>query len=393
MTILRVALASGLVVALAGHARAAGSRSVQCTGVPASDGAALVKAFHDTNLANGGVIVLAEDCVYGLTSPAPVEDLGFWFGPTGLPVVTSTIVVEGNGSTIQRAAAAPAFRLIAVAGPAGQIPSTSPAYPRAGNLTLRNLTLTGGLARGGDGGDGEVRGGGGGAGLGGAILVQGTLALEAVTITSCTAQGGDGGGFVAGASNGGGGGLGGHGGAGGGGFAGAGAIAGGGAVTAAVSATPGDWSTAPSPWGLGTPANGRGGDATDPAGGFGGGGAFVAGGNGGAGGVGGGGGGCGDPVACTGGSGGFGAGGGAGAGDPAAGALGGVSVFGGGNGGPDGVGPGFGGGSAGVSATGIGGAFGGGGAGLGGAIFVHGGTLTARNVTPVGQRRARRPRW
>ncbi|MCE9574035.1 MAG: hypothetical protein K8W52_12870, partial [Deltaproteobacteria bacterium] len=384
MRILRAALASGLLLA-SGGARASGTQSVQCTGNPAADGAALVKAFHDINLANGGVIVLAEKCVYGLTSPAPVEDLGFWFGPTGLPVVTSTIVVEGNGSTIKPVGpTSGGVRLIAVAGPAGQIPGSSPAYPHAGNLTLRNLTLTGGKAQGGHGASSAVRSGGGGAGLGGAAFVQGSLTLDAVTIRECTAYGGNGGvTFLAAdpTGNGGGGGLGGDGGDGGGGFAGAGAIAGGGAVTDAAGATPGDWGTAPSPWGLGTPANGRGGDATDPGGGFGGGGAFVSGALGGAGGVGGGGGGCTDTGACTGGNGGF--GGGGGAGNAIDGALGGVSLFGGGNGAPNSGAPGFGGGLAGTSANGAP-AAGGGGAGLGGAIFVHGGTLTVRNSTFLG---------
>jgi hypothetical protein len=376
--LLRAALVTGLVIVSADRARAAGARSVQCTSDPVADGAALVQAFHDTNIANGGSIVLAVGCVYQLAAPAPVEDLGFFFGPTGLPVVTSTIVVEGNGATIRRDPAAAAFRLITVAGPAGQIPGAAPVYPHAGALTLRNLTLAGGQARGGAGGASATDGGGGGAGLGGAILDQGTVTLEAVTITGCVAQGGAGGG--AGLGGGGGGGLGGAGAGGGGGFAGDGAIAGGGAVTSASGATPGDWSTTPSPWGLGAPPNGRGGvDGADPDGGFGGGGASISGAAGGAGGTGGGGGACLVAAACTGGAGGFGGGGG---GTPVAGARGGGSRFGGGNGAPDPTtAPGFGGGAAGTPAPATRRAYGGGGAGLGGAIFVHGGALVARNVT------------
>jgi len=34
------------------------------------------------------------------------------YGPTGLPVITSTITIEGNGSTIARDSAAPAFRIL-----------------------------------------------------------------------------------------------------------------------------------------------------------------------------------------------------------------------------------------------------------------------------------------
>ena len=58
--------------------------------------------------------------------------------------------------------------------------------PTPGNLTLRNLELNGGLARGGNAG----AGGGGGAGMGGAIFNQGTLLLDGVTATANTAQGG-----------------------------------------------------------------------------------------------------------------------------------------------------------------------------------------------------------
>ncbi len=79
-----------------------------------------------------------------------------------------------------------------------------------GNVTLANLTITNGLAKGGDGGDG----GGGGAGLGGAILathvsnLTGTwpqssylpatnLTLDRVQLTASEARGGDGGTFTA----------------------------------------------------------------------------------------------------------------------------------------------------------------------------------------------------
>ncbi len=74
----------------------------------------------------------------------------------------------------------------------------------AGNLTLENLTLTGGLARG-----GSSYKGGAGAGLGGAIFNQGALTLLQSTLSGNTAQGGASGvGFTAGTKNGyGGGGL------------------------------------------------------------------------------------------------------------------------------------------------------------------------------------------
>lgn len=79
-----------------------------------------------------------------------------------------------------------------------------------GNVTLANLTITNGLAKGGDGGDG----GGGGAGLGGAILVTHVsnltgnwppssslpathLTLDHVQLTASEARGGNGGTFAA----------------------------------------------------------------------------------------------------------------------------------------------------------------------------------------------------
>jgi hypothetical protein len=80
-----------------------------------------------------------------------------YYGFTGLPQITSEIAIDGNGATLTRDGAAPPFRLIAVAD--------------GGSLSIRELTLSNGLAKGGDGGDDvggdDGGGGGGGAGLGG----------------------------------------------------------------------------------------------------------------------------------------------------------------------------------------------------------------------------------
>lgn len=100
------------------------------------------------------------------------------YGPTGLPAIgaategpfattaLSDIVIEGNGAVIARSAAAntPAFRLFAVAGTivdqdgvGVQARETNPLLTpapghllSAGRLTLRNVTLQGGFAKGGD---------------------------------------------------------------------------------------------------------------------------------------------------------------------------------------------------------------------------------------------------
>ena len=50
------------------------------------------------------------------------------FGPTGLPVITSRITIEGNGATIARQVHAPGFSLMVVTG--------------SGDLTLHHLTLS-----------------------------------------------------------------------------------------------------------------------------------------------------------------------------------------------------------------------------------------------------------
>ena len=66
------------------------------------------------------------------------------YGPTGLPVITSAVVIEGNGATIRRAGESwweyPEFRILAV--------------DTGGHLTLRNTTITNGNVTSGAGGGG-----------------------------------------------------------------------------------------------------------------------------------------------------------------------------------------------------------------------------------------------
>jgi hypothetical protein len=92
-------------------------------------------------------------------------------GPSAL-YITSPITILGSGETIARAANTAAFRLFQVTGD--------------GDLTLENLTLANGIARGGAGGGG----GGGAAGLGGAIYNQGALTILGCTLTNNQAIGG-----------------------------------------------------------------------------------------------------------------------------------------------------------------------------------------------------------
>lgn len=53
------------------------------------------------------------------------------YGPTGLPIVSSTITIDGNGSKITRASSAPPFRILVVYG--------------AGDLRIQDTTVSGGV--------------------------------------------------------------------------------------------------------------------------------------------------------------------------------------------------------------------------------------------------------
>jgi hypothetical protein len=116
------------------------------------------------------------------------------FGPSAF-IISANITIDGptgnNGLTIERASGnANKFRLFHV--------------QATGNLTLDSLTLSGGLAKGGDG----INAGGGAAGMGGAIFNQGTLTITNSLLTGNQAIGGEG--ADAGTGGGGGGGVGGN---------------------------------------------------------------------------------------------------------------------------------------------------------------------------------------
>ncbi|MEM7343156.1 MAG: Calx-beta domain-containing protein, partial [Chloroflexota bacterium] len=137
--------------------------------------AALITAIHNANAdPTADTITLAAGCTYSLQTTN-----NHWFGKTALPAITSSITIEGNGATF---AGNPNFftqpRFFYVAGPPVQNIDT-------GYLTLRNLTLTGGRAEGGD----SARGGGG-AGMGGAIFNNGHVELENVTMVDNRVLGG-----------------------------------------------------------------------------------------------------------------------------------------------------------------------------------------------------------
>ncbi|WP_100179368.1 autotransporter domain-containing protein [Bradyrhizobium nitroreducens] len=292
-----------------------------------------------------------------------------------LPVITRNLTIDGNGNNPVISGAG-TYRPFFI-GDAGTTGSTY-------SVTIANLSIANAAAHGGLG----IDGGGGGAGLGGAVFVSsnGALTLSNVSLSNNQASGGAGGAFTNNLA-GGGGGMGGNGGS-------SPSSAGNGGGGLAVGSD--------SVSGLGTNGGGtNGGIGTTSSGGTGGNGGFGGGGGGadnsytlgntqgGSGGFGGGGGGGSNFIGgqASGGAGGYGGGGG--------GAFSGVSAA-GGNGGFGGGGAaaysttriggagGFGAGAANVSLLVAGGAGGGGGLGAGGAVYVQtGGTVTVTGSLTV----------
>ncbi len=304
-----------------------------------------------TSISGPYTLVLDPSQTYILTAPNNYSD-----GPDGLPAIIHEVTIEsavpGELAVIERASSQ-AFRFFEVAGTGAEYqtpadvtanpPTASSSPAPAGNLTLQDIELTGGLAQGGAGADC----GGGGAGLGGAIFSHGgSVTLLDSVLQGNAAQGGAGSADTV-ACTGGGGGMGGSGGVG--------------------------YNSLSMGGGGGTQQNGaaansnNSGQGGGPQGGTGflGSGGYDGGGEGGwSGGFGGGAGG--------GGFGGFGGGGGSGAGGNSNGGFGGGG--GGGGGQSTGGGGGFAGGGGSISG-------GGGGGGMGGAVFALGGSLTVEHGT------------
>jgi hypothetical protein len=121
MTVLAVTTATAAPAVARSEAR------IRCTQ------AALKNAIQDLNQNGGGRLRLARRCTYTLTTPDNTgTPLG---GPNGLPVITSEITIDGNGSTIRRStkSGTPNFRIFQIDGPGG-------------DLTLRDLTVRDGHA-------------------------------------------------------------------------------------------------------------------------------------------------------------------------------------------------------------------------------------------------------
>jgi hypothetical protein len=141
-------LVMALLISLLGLWHTGQAADFSCT---AGDGACLIDAINQANTNGGANTITLEAGIYTLTA---VDN--FTIGRNGLPVITSTLTITGQGAEttiIERDASAPFFRIL----------------NNAGTLTLKRLTL-----RGGD--SGGVTGGG--------ILNTGTLALAHVTVAN-----------------------------------------------------------------------------------------------------------------------------------------------------------------------------------------------------------------
>ncbi|MGQ0619173.1 MAG: choice-of-anchor Q domain-containing protein [Panacagrimonas sp.] len=127
----------------------------------------LVNAINsaNTNTAVGGCTTGsgADTIVLNASQTLIAVDNSAGYGPTGLPLITSEIVIQGNNNSISRSSV-DEFRLLAV---------TS-----SGDLTVQQTTLSGGYASGSYGG--------------GAIYSSGTLTLDRSTVSGNTADEGGG---------------------------------------------------------------------------------------------------------------------------------------------------------------------------------------------------------
>ncbi|HET6507051.1 MAG TPA: Ig-like domain-containing protein [Baekduia sp.] len=152
---------------------AASGASAATITVPAGDTAALVSAIATANATPGADTVE----VSGTYTFSAANN--FWYGPNALPAITSDVTIEGDADhgAVIASTNATRLRLFYVADTRSGL--------SAGTLTLRDLEVTGGSARG-----GNSSFGGGGAGLGGAIYNQGTLRLDGVTLQGNRATGG-----------------------------------------------------------------------------------------------------------------------------------------------------------------------------------------------------------
>jgi hypothetical protein len=167
--------------------------------------ATVADLIADINAANlnseADTITLSAGATFSLIAANNTTD-----GGNGLPVLTAreNLTIIGSGDIIERAAGAPAFRLLDVAVDAsltlqkltlqGGVATRGGAVFNQGNLTLQDVTVLGNTAQGPAGGPswGGFTSPGGGA-AGGGIYSDGTLVMEGCTVRNNAAIGGHGG--------------------------------------------------------------------------------------------------------------------------------------------------------------------------------------------------------
>jgi hypothetical protein len=144
----------------------------------------LRQAIADSLNDIGPDLISFDSALAGKTIALNATDVGtFDLGSVAIAIYQDTITIDG--------ANAPGLVL------SGQNSTRLFVVQSLGELTLKNLTVSGGYTKGGKGGDGLNKGGGGGGalGAGGAIYVlSGTLNVTGSTFTNNNAHGGNGGG-------------------------------------------------------------------------------------------------------------------------------------------------------------------------------------------------------
>jgi hypothetical protein len=123
----------------------------------------LIQAVKCANNSDDASVINLTNGTYTLTS---VSDTDGEYGNSALPRITTPITINGDGSMLQRDAAAPDFRLIRVGS--------------TGNLTLNTIEINGGKTS-----TANYK-------VGGGILNQGTLTLTGSAIVGNTSLGGGG---------------------------------------------------------------------------------------------------------------------------------------------------------------------------------------------------------
>lgn len=117
--------------------------------VPVGDSSALLTAIICANANNDANTITLADSTYTVSAGSSSD------GDSAFPPITTPITINGNSATIARDGSAPQFRLFRVGS--------------GGSLSLRSLTITGGLLS--------------GSASGGGIYNSGTLSLRDVTLT------------------------------------------------------------------------------------------------------------------------------------------------------------------------------------------------------------------